>query len=736
MKKTRKELICLLSLAIILIFTGSAFAQDVCVLKWWTDEASCEDCVTARYEAPTCVPCEPHSPSGFTATMETSRTQQAAAEVYSMVSSFSVNPDWTGSCYHGSRLDPVMGWYVAWQNNICLDGFWNDFGEEDILSMGYFYILKISSGGWDVVCGPDSDNDGLPDAADNCPAIVNPDQLDCDKDGQGDMCDPDSVDTDGDGIDDACDNCPVVANPGQEDDDFDSFGDACDNCIVVDNPGQEDDDSDDVGDICDNCPVVDNPGQENDDSDDAGDACDNCPAVNNPGQEDVDSDGAGDICDADTIYGYVLGNIQADVIISINTYSCSVKELLSTTTPNVQGYYAFGGLDNASYGIVPQSNKDYFFDPVSIILQIPQTNIQSYDFTASRDPSVSGTVTAAVQQDISVSVYKNVCGENTLVDTVNTDSNGNYIFTSLVNGDYTVVPSKTGYTFSPEIQSITLSDVDETAVDFAATQVLPETPAEVWQSGIGGSIYSSSLAVSGGYLYVGSADDKVYCLNAETGSKVWEYTTGNDVNSSPAVSEGYVYVGSDDRRLYCLDAETGSKIWEYTTGAGVLSSPAVSGGYVYVGSTDDKVYCLNAETGTKVWEYETGGFVWSSPAVSGGYVYVGSDDDKVYCLNAETGAKVWEYETGSFVHSSPAVVGGYVYVGSNDYKVYYLDAETGARAWQYEIIGEVRSPAVSGGYVYLVGTGYENRVYCLNTADGDAGSWPMFKNNLERTGAN
>jgi hypothetical protein len=70
--------------------------------------------------------------------------------------------------------------------------------------------------------------------------------------------------------------------------------------------------------------------------------------------------------------------------------------------------------------------------------------------------------------------------------------------------------------------------------------------------------------VSDGFVYVGSSDDNIYCLNAATGAKVWEYTTGDSVVSSPAVSDGFVYVGSMDDKVYCLkelnaaDGDTGS----------------------------------------------------------------------------------------------------------------------------------------------------------------------------------
>ena len=52
----------------------------------------------------------------------------------------------------------------------------------------------------------DADGDGVPDSADNCPGVSNPDQADSDGDGIGDACDPDA---DNDGVADANDVCPA-----------------------------------------------------------------------------------------------------------------------------------------------------------------------------------------------------------------------------------------------------------------------------------------------------------------------------------------------------------------------------------------------------------------------------------------------------------------------------------------------------------------------------------------------
>ena len=73
---------------------------------------------------------------------------------------------------------------------------------------------------------------------------------------------------------------------------------------------------------------------------------------------------------------------------------------------------------------------------------------------------------------------------------------------------------------------------------------------------------------------------------------IWKFETGSSVDSSPAISENFVYVGSDDNYIYCLNKNTGELIWKFETGSGVYSSPAISENFVYVGSYDSYIYCF------------------------------------------------------------------------------------------------------------------------------------------------
>ena len=81
------------------------------------------------------------------------------------------------------------------------------------------------------------------------PPVVDPDLSDNVKQIDHDLCA--GPDGDDDGVPDHADNCPEDANPNQEDGDLDGVGDVCDNCPNDPNPGQEDLDGDGVGNVCD-----------------------------------------------------------------------------------------------------------------------------------------------------------------------------------------------------------------------------------------------------------------------------------------------------------------------------------------------------------------------------------------------------------------------------------------------------------------------------------------------------
>src|SRR5260370_21139034 len=74
------------------------------------------------------------------------------------------------------------------------------------------------------------------------------------------------------------------------------------------------------------------------------------------------------------------------------------------------------------------------------------------------------------------------------------DASGNYVFSGLTNGTYTVTPSRNGYTFAPVNQSVTLNGASASGVNFTAqsgsTCSLSRTYSPA-SSGSGASVTSS-----------------------------------------------------------------------------------------------------------------------------------------------------------------------------------------------------------------------------------------------------
>ena len=190
------------------------------------------------------------------------------------------------------------------------------------------------------------------------------------------------------------------------------------------------------------------------------------------------------------------------------------------------------------------------------------------------------------------------------------------------------------------------------------------------------------------------------------------------IHSSPVVMDGIVYFGSQDRYLYAVDADTGTKLWDFPTNGFVESSPAVVDGVVYFGSNDSNFYALDAKTGDLLWTFSAERSNQSSPAVADSMVFFGSDDSSIYALDAKTGEKLWEYKTGAQVMSSPAIANGILYICSLDNFLYAIQADNGRFRLQVLVNATTSSPAVEDGIVYLNSSGN------LFAIDGKARNWP------------
>jgi inhibitor of cysteine peptidase len=150
---------------------------------------------------------------------------------------------------------------------------------------------------------------------------------------------------------------------------------------------------------------------------------------------------------------------------------------IATTITDASGNYTFTGLANGNYALTP-SRTGFTFSPASSPQTVSGANKTAVNFTATAVPavtySISGQVTLTGSGLSGVTMALSGASSATTI----TDANGNYTFTGLDNGSYTIIPSIAGITFSPDSSAQTVGGADINAVNFIAT---PELIAQIVQ---------------------------------------------------------------------------------------------------------------------------------------------------------------------------------------------------------------------------------------------------------------
>lgn len=221
-----------------------------------------------------------------------------------------------------------------------------------------------------------------------------------------------------------------------------------------------------------------------------------------------------------------------------------------------------------------------------------------------------------------------------------------------------------------------------------------------WAFGFpGAQTANAQPAIVDGRLYVGSANRKVYSLDAATGCTYWAFDADFPVRTAisvgPLGSSSAVYFGDQHANAYALDAASGKLLWKVHVDdhpvAMITGAPALARGvlYVPVASLEDalgaspqygcctfrgSVSALDAATGKVIWKSSTvteelrprsrnrqgvqlwgpaGAGVWSSPTIDLGrrMIYVTTSNstsdppaatsDAFVAFDLETGKLQW-----------------------------------------------------------------------------------------------
>ena len=148
--------------------------------------------------------------------------------------------------------------------------------------------------------------------------------------------------------------------------------------------------------------------------------------------------------------------------------------------------------------------------------------------------------------------------------------------------------------------------------------------AWIFQTEVKDTMETSPIVVNG-VMYVTTAFDHVYALDARTGEELWHYkqklgpiTTYccGPNNRGVAVYEDLVYLATLDAKLVALDAKTGKQVWETQIadpelGYSETMAPTAVKGKILVGTNGGEygirgfVKAFDAKTGKNLWTFNT-----------------------------------------------------------------------------------------------------------------------------------
>jgi outer membrane protein assembly factor BamB len=218
------------------------------------------------------------------------------------------------------------------------------------------------------------------------------------------------------------------------------------------------------------------------------------------------------------------------------------------------------------------------------------------------------------------------------------------------------------------------ADALETPLHLRWVNHLAPPPSPAWPKPARGSLWQNLThiearvtddiayqpVIADGYVLFGSsANDRLYCLEIETGRVAWSFVADAPIRYAPEVADGKVYFGSDDGLIRCLSLADGTRVWDYRPGPGgdlipgngrlispwpIRTGVLVDGGVVYAcaglfPSQGTYAVAVNADDGGLVWrtplgEHSPQGYLLASSDT----LFVPTGRSNPFAINKQTGA--------------------------------------------------------------------------------------------------
>jgi len=293
-----------------------------------------------------------------------------------------------------------------------------------------------------------------------------------------------------------------------------------------------------------------------------------------------------------------------------------------------------------------------------------------------------------------------------------------------------------------------------------------------------------------------AAGDKIYCIEAATGSTLWITPSLSSTIASPLLLQS----GDNGDILYCITSagnlisidpvrgktlktlslgatvqnvapvpvqtSTGSRLiigtvagkliavdpqkmaidpsWQISLGrfgAAVTSTPALTadGKYLYVPAQDENVYVVDVAKGKVYYPIHMRYGIVGSPVIAGDNVIV-ANGPLITCLKADNGQTRWAVNLNILMQTDPAVSlnadgSGVVYAGTSAGMFHAINLQDGKRLWQDDLGDAVTGAPTALADMVLVGT-QRGMMFGLDPQDKGHIKWRIRLNTERKISTN
>ena len=205
------------------------------------------------------------------------------------------------------------------------------------------------------------------------------------------------------------------------------------------------------------------------------------------------------------------------------------------------------------------------------------------------------------------------------------------------------------------------------------------------------------LAIEKNTIYITTGFGVVVAAKIEDGSKIWERNLGMPLRIAPTVAAGKVFVQSADNHFFALNADDGSVLWDYdiamentTLMGGAMAAYSKANDMVITGFSNGEAQAFGATIGTPLWgtDLVENSYAYSStylhtikasPIIDDNIVYLLGSADVFTAIDMRSGAPKWQKKIGGTL--TPILSGNTLFVITNNNELIAVDKEKGNVLW-------------------------------------------------------